>query len=118
MFRYPFFVVAPLSFAQHQRKAAEGSKFAPKGKPICALADFGCPLKATRKTAEGSTEDSRGSAHGAAKMRKAAQRRAKEAPMGRENAQGQRKCAKAAKMRNGSGGQCRDSAGQRGDSAG
>ena len=97
-----FVVVDPLSFAQHQRKAAEGSKFAPKGKPICALADFGCPVKAVWKVVEGSPEDSRGSAHGAAKMRKAAQRRAKEARMGRENAQGQRKCAKAEKMRSGS----------------
>ena len=71
----------------------EGSKTAPKGKRICALADFGCSLKqrkgsgrqrkVARRTAEearmwqrkceGSDEERKRSAHGTAKKRKGSQ---------------------------------------------
>ena len=72
---------APLSFAQNQRKVEGGSENAPKGKRKWTLAYFGCPLKE-----EGGVEGS-GRQRG---------RQGRKRAWGSENAQGQRKCARAA----------------------
>ena len=90
VFRYP-----PFCSAAFCSKPAEGSGKQRK----CAEREAKMRTYAFSLSFKGSAEGSGGSAHRVAKMRKAARKRAKEARMG------QRKCARAAKMRKGSGGQ-------------